>query len=69
MLCNEPMRGVSFELDDLKLHPSREHRGVAQMMPATRRAMMAGQLTAKPVLLEPVFLVEVQVRTDITISG
>ena len=61
-MCEEPLRNVSFELEDLRLHPTREHRGIAQFMPATRRAMIAGQLTAKPVILEPVFLVDIQVK-------
>jgi len=37
------------------------HRGPAQVMPATRKALLGSFLTAKPVLLEPVYKIGVSV--------
>jgi hypothetical protein len=44
------------------LHADAIHRGGGQIIPTARRAMYAAQLTATPRLLEPVYLVEIQVR-------
>ncbi len=60
-LCEEPMRGLKVKLTDVRLHEDPVHRGPAQVMPATRRAMLGSFLTAKPVLLEPVYKVGVSV--------
>jgi elongation factor 2 len=57
---DEPLRGVLFELHDVKLHPDSVHRGVSQIAPATKRALFAAQMQANPVLLEPLY------RCDIT---
>ena len=56
------MRGVRFNLTDASIHSDPAHRGGGQVIPTTRRAMLASVLTANPQLLEPVFMVEVQVR-------
>lgn len=55
------MRGVRFELHDVTLHTDAIHRGGGQIIPTARRAMYACQLSAQPRLMEPVFLVEIQV--------
>jgi len=60
-LCEEPMRGVKVKLVDVQLHEDPVHRGPAQIMPATRRAILGSFLTAKPVLLEPVYRIGVSV--------
>lgn len=41
------------------VHRDPSIRGVSQILPATRRVMYASMLTAKPSLLEPVYLVEI----------
>jgi elongation factor 2 len=61
-LCEETLRGVRFDLTMATIHSDPAHRGGGQIIPTTRRAMKAAMLTAQPRLLEPVFLVEVQVR-------
>ncbi|MFS7971057.1 putative ribosomal protein S5 domain 2-type [Helianthus anomalus] len=43
------------------LHADAIHRGGGQVIPTARRVIYASQLTAKPRLLEPVYLVEIQV--------
>merc|ERR1719401_1136371 len=58
-LCEENMRGIRFNLEDVTLHSDAIHRGAGQIMPPTRRACFAAELTGKPTLQEPVFLVEI----------
>jgi len=61
VLCEENLRGVRFDLHDVTLHADSVHRGGAQITPAARRCLSAALLTAKPRLLEPVYMVEIQV--------
>merc|ERR1711920_687983 len=58
-LCEENMRGIRFNIMDVTLHTDSIHRGAGQIMPPTRRCCFAAELTAKPTLHEPVFLVEI----------
>merc|ERR1711920_400726 len=58
-LCEENMRGIRFNLMDVTLHTDSIHRGAGQIMPPTRRCCFAAEMTAKPTLQEPVFLVEI----------
>merc|ERR1712013_653137 len=58
-LCEENMRGIRFNLMDVTLHADSIHRGAGQIMPPTRRACFAAEMTGKPTLQEPVFLVEI----------
>ncbi|KAF6161843.1 hypothetical protein GIB67_001141 [Kingdonia uniflora] len=59
-LAEGNMRGIFFEVCDVVLYSDTIHRGAGQIMPTARRVMFASQLTAKPRLLEPVYLVEIQ---------
>jgi len=63
-LAQEPMRGVKVKLLDAQLHEDPVHRGPAQIMPATRRAMFGSFLTAKPVVLEPIYKIGVSVPSQ-----
>jgi elongation factor 2 len=45
---------------DVVLHADAIHRGGGQIIPTCRRALYAAELTAKPRLMEPVYLVEIQ---------
>jgi len=58
-LCEENMRGIRFNIMDVTLHTDAIHRGAGQIMPPTRRCCFAAEMTAKPTLQEPVFLVEI----------
>jgi len=60
VLCDENMRGARFDLHDVTLHADAIHRGGGQIIPTARRCFYACILTAKPRLLEPVYLVEIQ---------
>jgi len=64
-LCEETLRGVRFNLTDATIHADPAHRGGGQIIPTTRRAMKGAMLRAKPCLLEPVFMVEVQCTDDV----
>ncbi|KAF8104075.1 hypothetical protein N665_0181s0094 [Sinapis alba] len=59
-LCEENMRGICFEVCDVILHSDAIHRGGGQIITTARRVLYASQLTAKPRLVEPVYLVEIQ---------
>jgi len=60
VLCEENVRGVRYNIHDVTLHADAIHRGGGQIIPTTRRVIYACQLTAKPKIMEPVFLVEIQ---------
>ncbi|KAL8382895.1 hypothetical protein RB595_006596 [Gaeumannomyces hyphopodioides] len=61
VIAEEPMRGIRFNILDVTLHADAIHRGAGQLMPTTRRVLYASALLAEPAILEPVFLVEIQV--------
>lgn len=60
VLCESRLRGVRFDLEDVTIHRDPAHRRGGQVIPMTRRVMMASLLTAQPRLMEPVYLVEIQ---------
>jgi elongation factor 2 len=60
-VAEEPMRSCRFNIMDVTLHADAIHRGGGQLIPTARRVLYAAALLAEPGLLEPVFLVEVQV--------
>jgi len=59
-MTEENMRGCIFEVHDVVMHADAIHRGGGQIIPTARRLLYAALLTAKPRLVEPVFLVEIQ---------
>ena len=63
-LAQEPVRGVKCVLTDAMLHEDPAHRGPAQIMPATKNAILASFLTARPTLLEPLLKIEVKVPQE-----
>jgi len=60
VLCDENLRGVRFNIYDVTLHADAIHRGGGQIIPTARRVLYASMLTAKPCIMEPVYLVEIQ---------
>ena len=60
-IAEEPMRSIRFNIMDVTLHADAIHRGGGQIIPTARRVLYAATLLAEPALLEPVFLVEIQV--------
>jgi len=59
-IAKEQVRGVKFVLHHFVPHEDPAHRGLAQLMPATRRAMLGSILIADPVLLEPILGIEIK---------
>ena len=59
-IAHETVRGVKFVLHHYVPHEDPAHRGLAQLLPATRRAMLGVMLIADPVLLEPILGIEVK---------
>lgn len=65
VLCEENMRGVRFNINDAHIHSDPAHRRGAQVLPTTRRCLIASYLTAAPRLMEPVYLAEIKAPTDV----
>src|SRR5919202_3869811 len=59
-IAQESVRGLRFVLHHFVPHEDPAHRGLAQLLPATRRAMLGSMLMADPVLLEPILGMEVK---------
>src|SRR5256712_3805252 len=64
-IAHETVRGVKFVLHHFVPHEDPAHRGLAQLMPATRRSMLGVMLIADPVLLEPILGIEVKCPQDL----
>ena len=66
-MCDENLRSVRFNIYDVTLYADAIHRGGGQIIPTARRVLYASMLTAEPRLMEPVYLVEIQVRQYVLI--
>ena len=64
-LAYESIRGTKVKVTDISLHEDPVHRGPAQIMPMTRRAMFAAFMSANPTLLEPVQKITVKAPPDL----
>ncbi len=63
-LCEEPMRNVRATLLNLEITENLNLLDLSQTSKATSRAILGSFLTAKPVILEPVYRTEVTVPTQ-----
>ena len=61
ILCQCPVTGVQYNLEDITLRADAIHRGHGQIVPTSRRSTTAGLYMARPVLLEPMSRVEIVV--------
>lgn len=61
VLCDEVMRGIRFNITDVKLHADAIHRGAGQIMPCAKKVFSACQIASSPKLLEPMYLVDITV--------
>jgi elongation factor 2 len=70
-IAHETVRGVKFVLHHFVPHEDPAHRGLAQLMPASRRSMLGSMLIADPVLLEPILGIEIKCPQEQigTVSG
>ena len=64
-LCGEPMRGAKVNLLDIQLSENAEHTGPVEIMRGVGKAVFGSFLTAKPVLLEPVYKTVVSSSTEV----
>ncbi|GAB6032337.1 Elongation factor 2 [Chamberlinius hualienensis] len=60
VLAGETMRGVRVNIYDVTIHSDSVHRGGSQIIPTARRCFFSSVLSAKPRLMEPVYLCEIQ---------
>ena len=58
------MRGIQFNVIDVALHSDAIHRGGGQIIPTARSVYYASELTAKPRLQEPVYMVDITCPSD-----
>ncbi len=63
-LAYEFTRGVKVVLTNYVPHEDAAHRTYAQLMPASRRAILGAMLSANPTLLEPILGIEVKGPAD-----
>jgi len=64
-LAYEPIRGLKVKINDISLHEDPVHRGPAQIMPMTRRAIFAAFLSADPCILEPIQKITIKVPPEL----
>jgi len=64
VLCDEILRGVQYNIIDAKIHSDNAHRNPAQIFPCARRVFHATQLASNPKLLEPIYLVDINVHEN-----
>ena len=63
-LAGEPCRKLKVKLMDCKLHEDAIHRGPAQMHPAVREGIRECILDAKPILLEPIQIMQIEAGAE-----
>ncbi len=63
-LCQEPLRGVEVRLVDALLNEDPAQRESVQISRAISRAILGSCLTAKPILLEPIYKIEISTPTE-----
>lgn len=64
-LCGEPLRHVKVDLVEIQLSENAECRNAVEIMRGVGKAVFGAVLTAKPVLLEPVYKTVVSVPTEL----
>jgi elongation factor 2 len=60
-LCEQPVRGLKVNLMDAKVDASTKNREPKEVMRAMSRAILGSFLTAHPLLVEPIYKVEITV--------
>jgi len=65
VLAEENMRGIRFNLHDVKLHSDSIHRGMGQIQPTARRVFFAATMTAECRFQEPVFLASISAPPEV----
>lgn len=60
-ICGEPLQGVRIDVVDAKIHSESSQRRASQVVPACVRGMSAAMLCACPVLIEPMYNLDIEV--------
>jgi elongation factor 2 len=63
-LCGEPLRHVKVNLMEIQLSENTEYRNPVEIMHGVGKAIFGSFLTAKPILLEPVYKTVISVPTE-----
>ena len=63
-MCEEQLRGVLVRLLDVTLHADSIHRGAGQILPTARRVTFASMILGQPMLMEPIYNVEIQTQAS-----
>lgn len=63
-LAREPCMKLKVTIDDVKLHEDAIHRGPAQVYPAVREGIRGAMMQSKPIVLEPVLIMEFDAPID-----
>ncbi len=63
-IMKEPVRGAKVLINFAMLHEDSVHRGPAQIIPAVRRPIQACLLMSNPIVMEPLFRLEVRVPQE-----
>jgi elongation factor 2 len=66
--CDEMMRGVQMNLEDVTMHADAIHRGAGQIMAPLKRVLYACQIKSEPGLLEPLYVCTITVPVN-AVSG
>jgi len=64
-LAQESCRGIKVVLHHAEFHEDAAHRTYAQLLPASRRAILGAMLLANPTLLEPILGIEVKASSEL----
>ncbi|MCW4054320.1 MAG: GTP-binding protein [Candidatus Bathyarchaeota archaeon] len=64
-LCGEPMRGVQVNLLDVQLGENSSHRSPVEIMRGVGKAVFGSFLTARPLMLEPVYKTVMSAPTEL----
>jgi len=64
-LAQESCRGIKVVLHHAEFHEDPAHRTYAQLLPASRRAILGALLLANPTLLEPILGIEVKASSEL----
>jgi elongation factor 2 len=64
-LCGEPLRHVKVNLMEIQLNENTEYRNAVEIMHSVGKAIFGSFLTAKPILLEPVYKTVISVPTEL----
>jgi len=63
-LAKEPCAKVKVIMADCKLHEDAIHRGPAQIYPAVREGIRGSMMTASPLILEPLQILQIEAPAD-----